>query len=117
MPVPIKYIAEPEMHAIPSVTLHPSGKFFCGQSMDNNIVTYSCGEKVNQLKKKNFRGHNTAGFACQISFSHNGQFVCSGDGKGKLHFWDWKTTKVLIFFKFLLNCTFHQLFLKYTIIY
>lgn len=41
----------------------------------NYRVTYTCGEKVNQLKKKNFRGHNNAGFACQIGFSHNGQFV------------------------------------------
>ena len=82
--------------SIPSITVHPSKKFFCGQSMDNSIVTYTCGEKVSHQKKKTFRGHNNSGYACQVSFSPNGQFLCSGDGAGKLHFWDWKTTKVFI---------------------
>ena len=27
--------ADPEMHAISAVTLHPSTKYWCGQSMDN----------------------------------------------------------------------------------
>jgi hypothetical protein len=61
IPVPIKYIAEPDMHSIPSVTLHPSGNFFAGQSMDNTIVVYTCGEKVKQLKKRTFSGHNNSG--------------------------------------------------------
>ena len=29
-----------------------------------------------------------------LGFSPNGKFIMSGDGHGKLHFWDWKTTKV-----------------------
>lgn len=65
--------------------------------MDNTLVTYNCGEKVNQIKKKTFRGHNNAGFACQVAVSPNGRFVASGDGFGKLHFWDWKTCKVSLF--------------------
>lgn len=94
IPVPIKYIAEPDMHSVPSITVHPSGNYFVGQSMDNTLVTYTCGDKVAQMKKKTFRGHNNSGYACQVGFSPNGQFVASGDGQGKLHFWDWKTTKV-----------------------
>jgi pre-mRNA-processing factor 17 len=93
IPVPIKYIADPGMHCIPAVTTHPSGEFFAGQSMDNKIVVYSCGEKVRQMHKKTFTGHNNAGYACQIGFSPNGKFLMSGDGHGQLHFWDWKTTK------------------------
>jgi pre-mRNA-processing factor 17 len=61
IPVPIKYIAEPDMHSIPSVSLHPSGVFMAGQSMDNTIVVYSCDEKVRQMKKKTFKGHNNSG--------------------------------------------------------
>ena len=66
---------------------------FTGQSLDNTIVVYTCGEKVKQLKKKIFTGHNNSGYACQIGFSPNGKFLVSGDGLGKLHVWDWKTTK------------------------
>ena len=93
IPVPIKYIADPGMHCIPAVTMHPSGAFFAGQSMDNKIVVYSCGEKVRQMHKKIFTGHNNTGYACQIGFSPNGKFMVSGDGHGQAHFWDWKTGK------------------------
>jgi pre-mRNA-processing factor 17 len=81
------------LHSVPSVTVHPSGGFFAGQSLDNTIVTYQCGDRVRQIKKKTFRGHNNSGYACQIGFSPNGQFLASGDGQGKLHFWDFKSTK------------------------
>lgn len=94
IPVPIKYIAEPNMHCVPAVSLHPSGQYFAGQSMDNNIVVYDCAEgRVRQVRKKTFHGHNNSGYACQIGFSPNGKFLVSGDGLGKLYFWDWKSTK------------------------
>jgi pre-mRNA-processing factor 17 len=93
--VPIRMIAEPEMHSIPSVTKHPTNNYWCGQSMDNTIVSYSCNdEKVKLLKKKVFKGHNNAGYACQIGFSHNGNYVSSGDGFGMLYVWDWKNTRL-----------------------
>lgn len=93
IPVPIKYIADPTMHSMPAVTESPDGKYFCAQSLDNQIVTYSSGAKVRPHKKR-FTGHINAGYACQVNFSPNGQFLMSGDGDGRLWFWDWKTTKV-----------------------
>lgn len=93
IPVPIKYIADPSMHSIPSVTERPGGAYFCGQSLDNQIVTYTSGSRIRGHKKR-FTGHICAGYACQVNFSPNGQFVISGDGDGRLWFWDWKTTKV-----------------------
>ncbi|KAI9991896.1 hypothetical protein PInf_017307 [Phytophthora infestans] len=95
IPVPIKYISEPGMHAMPAVTLHPSGGFFAGQSLNNQIDVYTARDKFKMNRKKTFRGHQNAGYACQIGFSPNGQFVMSGDGQGKLAFWDWKTSKML----------------------
>jgi pre-mRNA-processing factor 17 len=93
IPVPIKYIADPSMQCVPAVSLHPSHLFFAGQSMDNKIVVYSAGEKVRQITKKTFQGHNNTGYACQIGFSPNGKFLVSGDGLGQVHFWDWKSCK------------------------
>jgi hypothetical protein len=33
--VPIKYISDPTMHAMPCLVMHPSHQFFIGQSLDN----------------------------------------------------------------------------------
>lgn len=94
IPVPIKYIQGHEMHAIPTITQHPTQPFFAGQSMDNRIVVYHSGENVKLNSKKCFRGHNNSGYACQINFSPNGKYLMSGDGLGSLYFWDWKTSKI-----------------------
>lgn len=94
IPVPIKYISEPAMHSMPAVTLHPSGAFFAGQSLNNQIDVYSARDKFKLQRKKVFKGHSNAGYACQIGFSPNGQYVMSGDADGRLVFWDWKSTKL-----------------------
>ncbi|RLN52101.1 hypothetical protein BBJ29_001623 [Phytophthora kernoviae] len=95
IPVPVKYISEPSMHSMPAVTLHPSGGFFAGQSLNNQIDVYSARDKFKINRKKVFKGHANAGYACQIGFSPNGQYVMSGDGEGRLVFWDWKSTKLV----------------------
>merc|ERR1711977_814776 len=87
IPVPIKYISDPTMHSVPTATVHPSGKYWCGQSLDNKIVTYTAGSKVKLMAKRVFKGHINAGYAIQIGFSNNGKFIMSGDGDGRLWFW------------------------------
>ena len=93
LPVVVKHISEPSMYSIPAAVLHPNGKYFLGQSLDNKIVVYDCknGFKIN--RKKKFIGHVNAGYSCGLDFSPDGQFLCSGDADGKLWFWDWRTTK------------------------
>jgi len=93
LPVVVKHISEPTMHSIPTTSLHPNGKYFTGQSLDNKIVVYDCksGFKIN--RKKKFTGHINAGYACGIDFSPDGQFLMSGDADGRIWFWDWRTTK------------------------
>lgn len=90
-PVPVKYITDPAMFAIPAATLHPSGEYLACQSMDNNVVVYSAGERVALNRKKAFAGHVTAGYACQLAFSPDGRHLASGDGEGQLWFWDWRS--------------------------
>ncbi len=94
IPVVIKYIADPSMHSMPAVTVSPSQKWMAAQSMDNQILTFAT-DGFKQNRKKVFRGHNVAGFACQVGFSPDGKFVSSGDADGNLCFWDWKSTRLL----------------------
>ncbi|KAJ2158669.1 hypothetical protein GGF46_003602 [Coemansia sp. RSA 552] len=95
IPVVIKLVADPAMHSIPAVTLHPSQKWLVGQSMDNRLVVYSAGERIKPHRRKEFRGHLSAGFACQPSCSPDGRFLVSGDSEGQVWCWDWQTTRVV----------------------
>lgn len=95
IPVTIKYIADPAMHSMPALALHPSGAWLAAQSMDNQVVIYSTKERFRLNAKKHFAGHTNAGFACQVGFSPDGKFVLSGDGDGRMFIWDWKTSRIL----------------------
>lgn len=93
--VPIKYISDPTLHSMPVVTLHPSLKYWVGQGLDNEIKVYEATGKMSMQKRKKFSGHQVAGYACDIAISPDGRFVVSGDGSGKLFFWDWRMHKIL----------------------
>ncbi|XP_008806605.2 pre-mRNA-processing factor 17-like isoform X2 [Phoenix dactylifera] len=94
IPVVIKYISEPHMHSMPSISVHPNSNWLAAQSLDNQILIYGTKERFQLNKKKRFAGHIVAGYACQVNFSPDGRFVMSGDGEGKCWFWDWKSCKV-----------------------
>ncbi|KAG7331676.1 hypothetical protein KOW79_005645 [Hemibagrus wyckioides] len=94
IPVDFKYIAEPSMHSMPAVTLSPNGKWLACQSMDNQILIFGAQNRFRLNKKKVFKGHMVAGYACQVDFSPDMSYVVSGDADGKLNVWDWKTTKL-----------------------
>lgn len=93
IPVVVKNVSEPTMHSIPTASLHPSGKYLCGQSLDNKISVYELSNGIKVNRKKKFTGHITAGYSCGLDFSPDGQFLCSGDSDGGVWFWDWRTTK------------------------
>lgn len=69
IPVDMKYIADPSMHSMPAVAKAPNEKWLACQSLDNKICIFTCGEKFRPYKKKEFKGHMVAGYACQMSFS------------------------------------------------
>ncbi|GKY92479.1 hypothetical protein MPSEU_000218300 [Mayamaea pseudoterrestris] len=93
--VPIKYIMDPTMHSMPCLALHPDEQFFVGQSLDNTIVVFQANKKFAMQKKKKFSGHIVSGYACQMDFSPDGQYLVSGDGNGNVFLWDWKRHKIL----------------------
>ncbi|CED84827.1 mRNA splicing factor [Phaffia rhodozyma] len=94
IPVVIKLIAEPDMHSMPAVALHPNSKWLAAQSLDNQILVYST-DGFRQNRKKRFAGHTIAGYACGVGFSPDGRYISSGDSEGNLVFWDWKTGKLM----------------------
>ena len=93
LPVPMKYISDPSMHAVPCTGLHPWEQHWAAQSMENEIHVYAGRDRFKRIRKKVFKGHTNAGFACQMTFSPNGRYMASGDGEGRCYFWDWKSTK------------------------
>lgn len=97
--VPIKYISDPTMHSMPVLTLHPAKQFFVAQSLDNTICVFQAHDRFALQRKKKFSGHIVSGYACDICFSPDGQFLVSGDGNGKVCFWDFKRARLLQKFK------------------
>lgn len=94
IPVDVKYIADPTMHSMPSVTLAPNGKWLACQSLDNKICIFSALNRFKMNRKKVFTGHMVSGYACSLDFSPDMSYLVSGDGDGKAYIWDWKTTKL-----------------------
>ncbi|BFZ65322.1 hypothetical protein YB2330_006488 [Saitoella coloradoensis] len=94
IPVPIKYVAEPYMHSMPAVALHPNGKYVACQSLDNNVCVFSATDRFKAHRRKTFKGHSCAGYAIDVGFSPDGKFLFSGDSGGYAVFWDWKTCKM-----------------------
>lgn len=94
IPVDMKYIADPTMHSMPSVTPAPNGKWLACQSMDNKVVIFSALNRFKINRKKTFSGHMVAGYACSLDFSPDMSYLVSGDADGKCFIWDWKTTKI-----------------------
>jgi len=99
IPVDAKLIQDPTMHSMPAATASPNGKWLATQSMDNQILIYSVIGRFRQNRKKIFKGHMNAGYACQVNFSPDMSYLISGDADGKLNIWDWKTTKLYCKFK------------------
>ncbi|OII74622.1 transducin WD-40 repeat-containing protein [Cryptosporidium ubiquitum] len=92
IPIVVKHIADPLMQSMPYVTLHSDGQYLACQSMDNKILVYDTYANY-RCTKKRFTGLKNSGYAIQCDISPDGQYLISGDINGKLHFWDWKTTK------------------------
>ncbi|EMC94562.1 hypothetical protein BAUCODRAFT_35796 [Baudoinia panamericana UAMH 10762] len=94
IPVPIKLISDPSMYPLVKSFPHPTKPSVLYQSADNTIQVYNTGDKIRANRKKDFRGHNTAGYAVDVSVSPDGGVVASGDSGGWLCFWDWKTGRL-----------------------
>lgn len=92
IPIVVKHIADPLMQSMPYVALHSDEQHLVCQSMNNKILVYDTHANYRCIKKR-FTGLKNSGYAIQCDVSPDGQYIISGDINGKVHFWDWKTTK------------------------
>ncbi len=63
----IKYIADPGMHSIPAVSVHPNGKWLCGQSLDNQVPSHRprcAGAQGPTARNSIIAAHRIAATAC-----------------------------------------------------
>eukprot|EP00768_Dysnectes_brevis_P006427 gnl/Dysnectes_brevis/5061_a7117_667.p1 GENE.gnl/Dysnectes_brevis/5061_a7117_667~~gnl/Dysnectes_brevis/5061_a7117_667.p1 ORF type:complete len:511 (-),score=49.04 gnl/Dysnectes_brevis/5061_a7117_667:18-1550(-) len=95
MPLPVKRVAEAQQHSTPSLALHPIRKHFAAQGLDNIILILLANKPFTKLDSRRFKGHDLSGFACELSFSPDGQYLSSGTGDGSLHLWDWDTRRTV----------------------
>ncbi|KAG5477062.1 hypothetical protein LSCM1_05402 [Leishmania martiniquensis] len=101
-PVQIKQFADAAMHAITHVLHHPTQpEFLAAQSLNNKVIVFrdDGGGRLRLLHDREFTGHTISGTRCQLSFSHDGRYLSSGDIGGKLYVWEWATNKLEKFFK------------------
>ncbi|CEP60664.1 Cdc40p LALA0_S01e16138g [Lachancea lanzarotensis] len=89
--VPIKQISDTAQYSMPHIAIHPENNYFAAQSMDNVIYTFSMKPKYKRHSKKKFEGHKCAGYGIGFTFSPDGRYICSGDTRGQVFIWDWKT--------------------------
>lgn len=92
IPVDIKLVSEPHMHAVPAVTRAPDGKHVACQSLDNQVLIYSAGDSKFKINKnKRFTGHFVSSFACKPGYSPDGKYIISGDANGDFFVWDYRS--------------------------
>lgn len=102
IPACVKHYTEAHMTSMPSVAVHPNGKYLAAQSLDNQILVFEAMGKFRINTKKRFVGHEVSGYGCQIGFSPDGKYLISGDSTGGLNVWDWKSSKL---YKYLASFT------------
>ena len=95
IPVEVKIISDPNIPSVPKIAVHPSGRFFVGQAIDSRIISFQAQNRYCLERKKIFKGHSVAGYACHVDFSPDGRFLLSGDATGKCWIWNWHTKRIL----------------------
>jgi len=89
-PTQVKVVTDPDMHSLVCLKAHPYQPSFLAQSMDNQILTYSCkgGRLRLETDRMTYKGHIVSGFGVEAAYSCDGKYISSGDAEGKMYVWD-----------------------------
>lgn len=89
VPAPKRVLQDPALPAIPTLAI--KNDMLALQTFDDIIMTYQLTPNKFIRQRRTFTGHETLGYACQLSFSPDGRFLASGDGRGRVWVWDWNS--------------------------
>ena len=84
-----------EPFTCPCLKAHASGNEFLAQSNGNYIVLFSAKKSFKLNKQKRFEGHLVSGFDVGFDLSPDGNILCSASSEGKVHFYDYPSTKLI----------------------
>ncbi|KAH0788255.1 WD40 repeat-like protein [Histomonas meleagridis] len=90
---PVAVLKEPWMKHITALVAHPTEPYVMGQ-MGGEIVVFRTSPNFNVYSKRSFVGHHPESFACRMTMSPDGSFLASGDARGSLFIWEWKSAQL-----------------------
>lgn len=94
LPVVNKYMLDAAMQSVKFAAVSPDGSKYIGQTSGGVMVFTIDRNGKFRPTTKSYRGHSCGGYACQVGFSPDGQFVMSGSSNGFAVFWDAKKRKL-----------------------
>lgn len=91
---PLKMIKAVGLPVLTGGALHPTEPFLAYQALQSPSLSIFSLQDYITARPRQFGGHKTLGFGCQVCFSPDGRFLCSGDGNGQVVIWNWKTGQI-----------------------
>ena len=82
-----------EPFTCPCLKVHGSRDEFLAQSNGNYVVLFSATKPFKLNKRKRFQGHFVSGFDVGFDLNPDGSVLCSASSEGKVHFYNYVTTK------------------------
>lgn len=87
-----------EPFTCPCLKVHGRREEFLAQSNGNYVVLFSATKPFKLNKRKRFQGHFVSGFDVGFDLNPDGSVLCSASSEGKVHFYDYVTTKLIRMF-------------------
>lgn len=84
-----------EAYSCPSVRYHPFEQAFIAQSNANYIAIFSAKPPFKMDKYKRYEGHQVSAHPIQCNFSPCPGFVVTGSADGRVHIYNYRTSKLL----------------------